>query len=132
MKRSACVSLVLFAILTSIYPHPGRTDGDGGHYVGDTGEYHYHHGYSAHQHPNGICPYDDKVINDNKIVNNNIDKGLDDRNSTSKKKSKDDNIVDKILPKIDWLLRFIIITCVTSYIFALIAIYVNKPKKPKK
>lgn len=38
--------------------HPGRTDANGGHYDSSTGEYHYHHGYPAHQHTNGICPYD--------------------------------------------------------------------------
>lgn len=37
--------------------HSGKTDGDGGHYDHGAGEYHYHHGYPAHQHPNGICPY---------------------------------------------------------------------------
>ena len=37
--------------------HSGRTDGKGGHYNRSTGEYHYHHGYPAHDHENGICPY---------------------------------------------------------------------------
>jgi hypothetical protein len=37
--------------------HSGGTDGAGGHYDHSTGEYHYHHGYPAHQHPNGECPY---------------------------------------------------------------------------
>lgn len=49
--------------------HPGGTDSDGGHIDHSTGEYHYHHGYSAHQHydmdGNGDwdCPYlfDDKT-----------------------------------------------------------------------
>jgi hypothetical protein len=39
------------------YAHSGRTDSSGGHYDRSTGEYHYHHGHSAHQHPNGVCPY---------------------------------------------------------------------------
>lgn len=45
------------------FAHSGRTDGDGGHYDSATGEYHYHHGYPAHQHEDGICPYnfDDKT-----------------------------------------------------------------------
>ena len=38
--------------------HSGRTDSAGGHYDRSTGEYHYHHGYPAHQHPNGVCPYE--------------------------------------------------------------------------
>lgn len=35
-----------------------------GHTDRSTGEYHYHHGYKAHQHSNGICPYDydDKTV----------------------------------------------------------------------
>lgn len=50
--------LASFAIL-----HSGRTDGNGGHHNHSTGEYHYHHGYSAHSHydmnGDGIvdCPY---------------------------------------------------------------------------
>lgn len=53
-----CVAILCLAI-PSISPiHSGGTDGDGGHYNHSTGEYHYHHGYSAHQHYNGKCPYD--------------------------------------------------------------------------
>lgn len=54
----ACVLLLSFA-----YAHPGKTDGKGGHTDHSTGEYHYHHGYPAHQHPNGTCIYefDDKT-----------------------------------------------------------------------
>jgi hypothetical protein len=54
----ACVLLLSFA-----YAHPGKTDGKGGHTDRSTGEYHYHHGYPAHQHPNGTCIYefDDKT-----------------------------------------------------------------------
>lgn len=47
----------------SVYAHPGKTDSDGGHFDSNTGEYHYHHGYPAHEHRDidgdGIldCPY---------------------------------------------------------------------------
>ena len=41
-----CISLL--AIVVSA--HPGRTDSNGGHYDHSTGEYHYHHGYPAHDH----------------------------------------------------------------------------------
>lgn len=37
---------------------PGGTDRSGGHTDRLTGEYHYHHGYPAHQHVGGTCPYD--------------------------------------------------------------------------
>lgn len=43
----------------SAYAHTGRTDSDGGHHNWQNGgEYHYHHGYPAHDHTNGVCPYD--------------------------------------------------------------------------
>lgn len=42
--------------------HSGRTDASGGHHdyknKSGLGSYHYHHGYPAHLHENGICPYD--------------------------------------------------------------------------
>lgn len=34
------------------------TDSNGGHYDRQNGGYHYHHGYPAHDHPNGVCPYE--------------------------------------------------------------------------
>lgn len=42
----------------TVFAHSGRTDGSGGHYDRSTGEYHYHHGYPAHDHIGGVCPYD--------------------------------------------------------------------------
>ena len=57
------ITLLLFLSATAS-AHPGRTDESGGHFVSDTGEYHYHHGYEAHQHSDidgdGVldCPYD--------------------------------------------------------------------------
>lgn len=46
----------------TIFAHSGRTDVQGGHHdyknVSGLGDYHYHHGYSAHLHTNGICPYE--------------------------------------------------------------------------
>ena len=50
-------------LLTVASAHPGRTDSRGGHYDSVTGEYHYHHGYRAHQHTDldgdgkADCPY---------------------------------------------------------------------------
>lgn len=42
--------------------HRGRTDASGGHRdnknASGLGSYHYHHGYEAHLHPNGVCPYE--------------------------------------------------------------------------
>lgn len=57
-----CILIFSFSLPVA-YAHSGGTDKNGGHYDHNTGEYHYHHGYPAHQHPNGTCPYnfDDKT-----------------------------------------------------------------------
>ncbi len=39
--------------------HSGRTDSQGGHNDHINGGYHFHHGESPHQHPNGICPFEE-------------------------------------------------------------------------
>lgn len=54
---------LFFSLAVTAFAHPGKTDSKGGHTDHSTGEYHYHHGYSAHQHydqdGDGIldCPY---------------------------------------------------------------------------
>lgn len=53
----SCIAIICCAIPIISPLHSGGTDGNGGHYDHSTGEYHYHHGYPAHQHPNGECPY---------------------------------------------------------------------------
>lgn len=70
MKRIAIVLSFILATVTLflviVNAHGGRTDGSGGHYDRNTGEYHYHHGYPAHSHydkdGDGTidCPYDFK------------------------------------------------------------------------
>ena len=57
MKRLLTALLTLLLCCTVALAHPGSTDAAGGHYDRSTGEYHYHHGYPAHQHPSGVCPY---------------------------------------------------------------------------
>ena len=65
MKRNllALLLLIIFLIPISVSAHQGRTDENGGHYVDRTGEYHYHHGYPAHDHydmdgdGDKDCPY---------------------------------------------------------------------------
>ena len=56
-KLLLCAVCLLFGVVVT-FAHPGSTDSNGGHYDRSTGEYHYHHGYPAHQHTGGICPYD--------------------------------------------------------------------------
>lgn len=61
MKKILCILISIITILSLTvlcFAHSGRTDSSGGHRDSSTGEYHYHHGYPAHQHPNGKCPYD--------------------------------------------------------------------------
>jgi hypothetical protein len=64
----------------TISAHSGKTDANGGHYNTSTGEYHYLHGYSAHQHDDidgdGIvdCPFDfdDKTDHNNSYNNDTV------------------------------------------------------------
>jgi hypothetical protein len=64
MKKKI-IALLLVALLpcSVAVAHSGGTDSHGGHTNHSTGEYHYHHGYSAHDHydmnGDGIkdCPY---------------------------------------------------------------------------
>lgn len=66
MRKRLLAFLLAFLLLLSptVLAHSGKTDANGGHYDRSTGEYHYHHGYPAHQHydmdSDGIidCPYD--------------------------------------------------------------------------
>lgn len=56
MKKKLFTLFVLLSLLA--FSHPGRTDASGGHRDRKNGGYHYHHGYPAHDHPNGVCPYE--------------------------------------------------------------------------
>ncbi len=58
MKKTLAVIFCFMLVFTCASAHPGRTDSNGGHWDNSTGEYHYHHGYEAHLHPDGVCPYD--------------------------------------------------------------------------
>lgn len=58
MKKILLTLTLLICVSSSLiaFAHSGRTDGSGGH--NSSSGYHYHHGYSAHKHTNGKCPYD--------------------------------------------------------------------------
>ncbi len=58
MKKLVCLFVLWVIMMFPAHAHPGRTDSNGGHYNRSTGEHHYHHGYQAHQHENGVCPYE--------------------------------------------------------------------------
>lgn len=55
------VLVLSLALVATAFAHSGRTDSGGGHRdnknASGLGSYHYHHGYPAHLHPNGVCPY---------------------------------------------------------------------------
>lgn len=78
---------VIVALLSVIicFAHTGGTDSEGGHYNKSTGEYHYHHGYPAHQHDNGFCPYDydDNTADTYKSTENDIAKDTTEQESFS-------------------------------------------------
>lgn len=72
---SVCVAACLVILMaTTIRSHSGRTDSSGGHWDSSTGEYHYHHGYTAHDHYDMDgdgdidCPYDFVVQESNSGV----------------------------------------------------------------
>lgn len=65
MKKKISYLLIFFILIftfpLSTFAHSGGTDANGGHHdyknKSGLGSYHYHHGMSAHLHPNGVCPY---------------------------------------------------------------------------
>lgn len=62
MKKLISFVLICIFAVSFATAHRGRTDAQGGHYDYENesglGSYHYHHGYSAHLHENGVCPYE--------------------------------------------------------------------------
>ena len=57
-------SITVLLLETKASAHAGKTDWQGGHTDRETGDYHYHHGYPAHDHYDmdgdgkADCPYD--------------------------------------------------------------------------
>ena len=64
-KKIIFFFLILSLYVVNVSAHPGRTDSSGGHTDHSTGEYHYHHGYEAHDHINDQCPYEDIIDYEN-------------------------------------------------------------------
>ena len=69
-----------------VYAHPGGTDSDGGHTNHDTGEYHWHHGYQAHQHKDldGDGDLDCPYLFDNKTESSRNETEKTEENRTKK------------------------------------------------
>lgn len=79
MYRLFASLFLVFALFSFL--HSGRTDANGGHWDYSSGEYHYHHGYPAHDHydidDDGDidCPYDfDDKTNTGKTYGGKIEK----------------------------------------------------------
>lgn len=89
MQKGILISVLLMLLVVPVVAsaHSGKTDGSGGHTDHSTGEYHYHHGYSAHSHydmdGDGVkgCPYDFKDKT-NHSSNNNSQSNEDQKSTT--------------------------------------------------
>lgn len=64
-KRTILTVVLCLSLSVTAIAHPGRTDANGGHRdkknASGLGSYHYHHGYPAHLHTNGVCPYENSA-----------------------------------------------------------------------
>lgn len=96
LKLMLCLVICLsLAVIASA--HSGKTDDYGGHIDNSNGEYHYHHGYPAHQHRdmdgNGSldCPYlfKDKTESSSDKIEHPTDKPESPKEATKAKKIKD-------------------------------------------
>lgn len=125
MKKLVIVFLVILFLFSSALlalAHPGNTDIRGGHRDSDTGRYHYHHGYPAHQHPNGECPYDfeDKTAS--------TDLGSSGIVSSSFDELKQQSSLNELKSLSERRLIYIIILCVILVTFFIILIRTNNKK----
>ena len=75
--------VLFFVFSNSVTAHSGKTDSNGGHTDRSTGKYHYHHGYPAHQHTNGYCPYEDDEPLNSYSENETIQSGKAEKNKPS-------------------------------------------------
>lgn len=115
-----CASILLMCFLPIYaFAHSGKTDGKGGHTDSSTGDYHYHHGYPAHDHydmdGDGIadCPYnfDNKTGQSSGGVSNNSSTQIGSSNKINSTTSKKEE-VDTVPTFINWvigILAFVIL-----------------------
>ena len=89
------IFILLASVVLGVNAHPGRTDGSGGHYNRNTGEYHYHHGYSEHSHydmdGDGVkdCPYNFKDTTEHKTESNSASKDSKTHNESTKEQQQE-------------------------------------------
>ncbi len=138
MNRIVVSMVAVFASVTFL--HSGRTDAQGGHYDRSTGEYHYHHGYPAHDHydmdGDGTvdCPYrfDDNTIHKNPNSSGNKDNAVDKTNkpSTNNEKAKNKITFKDIL--VVGFLSFPVYCIITAIFFFAVAFVEALAKKLTK
>ncbi len=117
-------SAVFLATFQIVFAHPGRTDSSGGHWDHSTGEYHYHHGYPAHQHVDDVCPYDfDDQTNHNEKKPPAGDSSGSSSGSSDSGKSSGNNFIEEIT-YVFFIVVFIAFLCS--------ALSDPKTKNPKK
>lgn len=116
MKKILSVFLILLLFTISVSAHSGGTDANGGHYNRSTGEYHYHHGYPAHQHVNGVCPYDNDDKTDHHSTSGSS--GGKSSGSVTQKVAANSTPPDSLIPRYWWV--SLILICLF-----LLKLYVN-------
>lgn len=128
------ILLFLFSANLTVYAHKGGTDSAGGHYNSSTGEYHYHHGYPAHQHPNGICPYASETTATTSAQKTTKAQSTTKKTETTKvevttENTEDNNIVGNLL---NYIGRFIVICIIILFLFFIIREIINQINCSKK
>lgn len=116
MKRKVAIffaALLITSLSTSVvvHAHTGGTDSQGGHHNRSTGEYHFHHGYPAHQHTNGVCPYnfDDKTGANSGDSENAAVKSTQASTSKTSSSSKEVNTKSQKTARVFWVCVFIVV-----------------------
>ena len=146
VKYFIVLTMSVFIIVIIVKAHSGGTDGFGGHWDNSSHEYHYHHGYSAHDHSDidgdGIddCPYDfhnneDIKSSNEDIKSNSVNKYVNDYSSSNfinsykpeKSKSEEAAISNKLkeegwmIPILSkWAIPGLIVLSISLFVFVLI------------
>lgn len=107
MKKVVAVLVSIFLLLLipfNVSAHPGGTDDKGGHYDTYTGKYHYHHGYPAHSHEGGTCPYDYK---DNTKPKTNTKTNINPKKEEVPDKSSEQTETPVKAPRTNFMISFL-------------------------
>lgn len=134
-----CIILLVFMHISAfiVVAHPGRTDTNSGHTDHGTGEYHYHHGYPAHDHydmdDDGVldCPYnfDDKTNHESggsNVLENTTTAPSEPIGVENDAVSKRVTVGDVLKAMLIWLLPSVALGLVTSYfLFYIFSIFLG-------